>query len=318
MIPTYNCAGFLAETLASVLRQDPGPDVMQIEVVDDHSDDDPGAVVARLGRGRVGFTVQPQRAGHIANFATCLERSRGHLVHLLHGDDYVLDGFYAAMGRAFEQVPGLGAALCRQVFVDEQGGRLSLSPLEQPGPGVLGDWLGKLASEQRIMTPSIVVRRAVYERLGAFDRRLTCAEDWEMWVRIAASYPVWYEPEPLAAYRMHTASNTGRHVRSGDDMRYTRVAIELFRHYLPRDRAAAVVRTARLTYGLASFRSAWRLARRGDAVAAANQLREGLLFLAPLDVAAASAAPILRDAGRRAVATAYPALRPAARWLLHR
>ena len=41
------------------------------------------------------------------------------------------------------------------------------------------------------MTPSIVVRRSVYERLGSFDRRLVCAEDWEMWVRIAAHYPIW-------------------------------------------------------------------------------------------------------------------------------
>ena len=33
MIPTYHCADYLAHTLRSVLRQDPGPDAMQIEVV---------------------------------------------------------------------------------------------------------------------------------------------------------------------------------------------------------------------------------------------------------------------------------------------
>jgi glycosyltransferase involved in cell wall biosynthesis len=42
MIPTYNCASYLRETLASVLAQDLGSDVMQIEVVDDCStQDDP-------------------------------------------------------------------------------------------------------------------------------------------------------------------------------------------------------------------------------------------------------------------------------------
>ena len=56
MIPTYNCVNYLRETLASVLAQDPGPEIMQIEVVDDHSTkDDPAAVVEELGCGRVGF-----------------------------------------------------------------------------------------------------------------------------------------------------------------------------------------------------------------------------------------------------------------------
>ena len=97
------------------------------------------------------------------------------------------------------------------------------------------------------MTPSIVVRRDVYEALGGFDDRLRCSEDWEMWVRIAARYPVWYETEPLALYRMHANSNTGRHVRTAEDIRYTREAIDLFealpatgacRGYRPRGKAA--------------------------------------------------------------------------------
>ena len=88
MIPTYNCANYLRETLASVLAQDPGSDVMQIEVIDDCSTkDDPRAVVEELGKSRVEFYQQPQNVGYIKNFETCLQRSRSYLVHLLHGDD---------------------------------------------------------------------------------------------------------------------------------------------------------------------------------------------------------------------------------------
>src|ERR1700740_632053 len=94
MIPTFNCAKYLRETLASVLAQDPGPEQMQIEVVDDCSDkDDPAGGVKELGRCRVLFHRKSVNEGAIQNFNTCLERSRGHLIHVLHGDDLVEPGF---------------------------------------------------------------------------------------------------------------------------------------------------------------------------------------------------------------------------------
>jgi len=275
MIPTYDCARYLRETLESVLAQDPGPDAMQIEVVDDGSRDDPAAVVATVGRGRVGFFAQRANVGHTRNFHTCLARARGRLVHLLHGDDYVLDGFYARLGAALAARPDLGAAFCRHVYLDARGGR-DVPPPEQHQSGVLADGLVRLAGEQRIMTPAIVVRRDVYEALGAFDDRLVCSEDWEMWVRIAAHYPVWYEPEALAVYRMHDDSNTGRHVRSGEDMRYTAMAIDMFETYLPRDAAAAVAGRARETYALAALDTADRMLARHDPAAALAQTREAI------------------------------------------
>jgi hypothetical protein len=126
------------------------------------------------------------------------------------------------------------------------------------------------------MTPSIVVRRAVYEYLGGFDTRLICSEDWEMWVRIAARYPIWYEVEPLAVYRMHAHSNTGRHVGTAQDMRYTRAAIEMFKHYLPEDRAGRLTRKARETYALAAINAAGVLLARGDLAGVRAQLREAV------------------------------------------
>jgi len=243
MIPTYNCATYLRETLTSVLRQDPGPDLMQIEVVDDCSTlDEPEAVVAELGRGRVAFYRRPENGGHIANFQTCLQRSRGYLIHLLHGDDAVRDGFYDKLQRGFDARPEIGAAFCRQILTDEHGHWHWLSPLERHESGVLEHWLPRIAVRQLIQTPAIVVRREVYETLGMFDRRLSWVEDWEMWTRIAAHYPVWYEVEPLALYRMHSASNSSKHMRSGENLRDVRRAVAIIRDYLPAELAPAISR----------------------------------------------------------------------------
>jgi glycosyltransferase involved in cell wall biosynthesis len=250
---------------------------MQIEVVDDGSTlDDPERVVTEVGQRRVGFYRHPQNVGHTKNFETCLKRARGKVIHLLHGDDYVLDGFYQKLHYAFESQPEIGAAFCRQIFMDDAGNWEAYSPLEQPESGILKDGLEHLALEQRIMTPSIVVRRGIYERLGGFDSRLICTEDWEMWVRIAAQYPIWYETEPLAAYRMHLASNTGRHVRNGDDIRYTRMAIEIFKSYLPQEKAEEISEKARETYAFSALDMAYSLLLKGDLPAMLAQGREAV------------------------------------------
>lgn len=228
MIPTYNCAGFLTKTLQSVLSQDPGPDVMQIEVVDDCSTrDDPEAVVRAVGRGRVGFFRQPANVGHVRNFATCLTRSRGRLVHLLHGDDYVLHDFYATMGAAFAAHPELGLATCRHVYAGPDGHWFGVSRLRQQQSGLWKNALEAVAIGRDLQTPSVVVRRECYERLGGFDERLRCTEDYEMWVRIAAHFPVWYEAECLAVYRMHGGSNSARDAATAENIRDARRSVAI-------------------------------------------------------------------------------------------
>jgi GT2 family glycosyltransferase len=57
MIPTDNGDPHLADAIASVLEQDPGPERMQIEVVDDCSTHgDPEKLVAQVGDGRAPCT----------------------------------------------------------------------------------------------------------------------------------------------------------------------------------------------------------------------------------------------------------------------
>ncbi len=278
MIPTYNCAKYLRETLASVLAQDPGADIMQIEVIDDCSTkDDPAAIVEELGRGRVKFYRQPQNVGHTKNFETCLKRARGKLIHQLHGDDCVRDGFYRQMQRAFEEKPEIGAAFCRHIFMDEHSHWQYLSELEQTESGILNNWLEKIATFQRIQTPSVVVRRDVYEKLGGFDNRLSWVEDWEMWVRIAAHYPIWYEVQPLAVYRKHSTSNTGRYVRTGENIRDARRCIEIIQSYLPKEVAGKLSVQAKKNWAFNALNSnAPAMLSIGDFNAAVTQILEAL------------------------------------------
>jgi hypothetical protein len=80
----------------------------------------------------------------------------------------------------------------------------------------------------------MVVRRSVYEQLGGFDTRMvSCGEDWEMWVRVAAHHAVGFEPRTLAFYRESGDSLTKRSIRSGQNIRDVRTALGIMSSYLP-------------------------------------------------------------------------------------
>jgi glycosyltransferase involved in cell wall biosynthesis len=234
MIPTYNASGLLEESLRSVLDQDPGPGQMQIAVVDDCSPGGEAAqIVEKVAPGRVEFHRQPANVGLAANWNDCIDRARGHWIHVFHQDDVVLPGFYERLGRGTRERPDAGAAFCRHVIMDVDGFWESVSPIERRAPGVLEDWLSKISLHQRLQCASIVVRRDVYENLGGYRSDLKLALDWEMWVRIASRYPVWFEPGLLACWRVHYDNESRRLHREGSDIADALRAIEITRGYLP-------------------------------------------------------------------------------------
>jgi hypothetical protein len=274
MVPTYECAGYLPAALEGVLAQDPGPEQMQIEVVDDCSNDHPEAVVSRHG-GRVSFHRQPRNVGHVANLNTCLARSKGELVHVLHGDDAVRPGFYAALEHAY-QAQDVGAAFCRYIGMDDAGHWTTIAPLEADEDGVIDDWLERIARWQRVQTPAMTVRRAVYEELGGFDDRAGDAEDWEMWTRIAAHTHVFHIVEPLALYRVRAGSLSRGTVLTGLNVENLRRVVELNRDALPAGRRDELTAEALEVIALTALKRARRLLGAGDRDAARAQAREAL------------------------------------------
>lgn len=231
MIPTFNCAKYLRQTLESVLTQDPGPEHMQIEVVDDCSTlDDPESVVQEMGKGRVNFYRKQKNEGAIANFNTCIERSCGQLVHILHGDDWVEAEFYNQVKNAFDMHDDLGICITRVLIVEESGALDSLSP-RIPEMETPVNQANFMYYDNPVRTPGVVIHRNQYESRGGFLPSLIHTADWEMWVRIIRSSKGLFLNKPMASYRYFPGNDTGRLAKSGENLKdYLRLAEVLLRY----------------------------------------------------------------------------------------
>jgi 3-hydroxybutyryl-CoA dehydrogenase len=92
---------------------------MQIEVLDNCSTQvDVAAIVRELAGDRVTCFRQPENIGLCGNWNSCVERARGHWVHVLPDDDAVLPGFYQSYRALIERHPESVLVYGRTVAID--------------------------------------------------------------------------------------------------------------------------------------------------------------------------------------------------------
>ena len=294
MVPSYNSAGLLERTLASVLAQDPGPAEMQVEVVDDASSrDDPREVAERCGAGRVGFHRHERNVGPSANFTACIRRARGRWVHVLHSDDLVAPGFYEAYRRRMEQCPGAAMIGGPTVAIDLDDREYGPTPPVATEGGWLQDAAFTVVACNPLRFVSAVVSRSAYEQVGGFHPDLFHAADWEMWARVAAFGPVAWVDEPLGRHRFHSASDSWRLHQStryvGDCLRAVELIGENFADAAERARARRAGRQVVAAYAL------------GEAAAHARDGRTRLRLVTTLQALRADPGTVVRSRrGRRA------------------
>lgn len=233
MIPTYNCASLLEVALNSVLPQFVDPSWVHIEVVDDHSTtDDPETVVRECGQGRVAYHRNEKNIGATANFNKCLHRAKGRWIHVLHGDDFVLPGFYDEVMRAIHENPEVGIIATRNFIVDERGEIESISrrtrDLEQVSRNAL-----MYTTYNPFQFAGVVINRDAVEAEGGFNESLVHVADWELWTRLMQRRGALSINKPLASYRVFDGNDTSRLKRTAENLEdYERLA-ELFEKLIP-------------------------------------------------------------------------------------
>ncbi len=210
IIPTYNRASRLAQAIESVLAQTFQD--FELIVVDDGSADDTLQVVRRFA-DRVRYIRQPHR-GVSAARNTGIRHGRGEWLAFLDSDDRWLPHKLERQMAALEQT---GRKIC---YTDEiwirNGCRVNPRRRHRKYDG----WIFVHCLPLCIISPSsVVIHRRVFETVGLFDETLPACEDYDLWLRITARYPVTFLQEPLIIKYGGHADQLSRRVSALDRYR---------------------------------------------------------------------------------------------------
>lgn len=195
--PTYNMAGFLEETITSVLSQNyPNLDY----IVMDGGSKDGTVELLRKYEGRLRW-VSERDKGQADAINKGFHALTGDIFAYLNADDTYLPGALGTVAEHFKKNPGVGMIYGEAYHVDVSGKILDRYPT-QPF-----DYY-TLNNQCYICQPAAFLLREAYGNAGMINVDMHYALDYELWIRVAKMYGVKKVDEYLATSRMHMDNKT--------------------------------------------------------------------------------------------------------------
>jgi glycosyltransferase involved in cell wall biosynthesis len=232
VLPAFNGAAYIGSALASIVSQrDAGVEVV---VVDDGSSDGTIEVVERFHESLSLRVIEGPRRGNWAAATNAgIKVARGEYVSILHQDDLWLEGRLQAVRALLRQVPDATLVLHSSVFIDETGQRVGVWRCPLPaaaGPLPAQLVVDRLLVQNFIAMPAPLFRREAALQAGGLDESLWYTADWDLWLTLAERGPTLFCSRLLAAFRVHSDSQTA--FRAGENSEMHRQSlVVLDRHF---------------------------------------------------------------------------------------
>ncbi|MFZ5970791.1 MAG: glycosyltransferase [Bacteroidota bacterium] len=198
----YNHARFVQEALESVWAQTYRN--IELIVVDDASTDESKRVIERLLQNKPGITfiALTKNEGNCRAFNRAWHIAKGEFIIDLAADDVLLPERVEKGVAAFsERSEIFGVQFGDAEWIDEEGRSLGFHSDRYPFQTIpQGDVYTEVIQRYFINSPSMMVRRSVFERLCGYDENLAY-EDFDFWVRASRSFYFFYLPDVLVKNR---------------------------------------------------------------------------------------------------------------------
>ena len=221
-IPAYNAAGFIEETVNSVLAQSYRN--IEILVGNNCSTDATGEIVDRLRQKdpRIVHVKHEQNLGYVGNLNRLFGLSRGEFVAFFHADDVYHPTLLEREVAVLQENSAVGAVFCKADYftTDVSASRHAEQPFLKPGShmkqgnGYLWGGLEAflpifLKRGNCLVCPSFLTRRSSFELAGPWSDSYVGVEDLNLWLRyLKSGLPLAIVTDYLICYREHATSGS--------------------------------------------------------------------------------------------------------------
>lgn len=208
IIPAYNNAEYLGETIQSVLAQT--YDNFELIVVNDASPDDTWAVVSQFPDSRLKYIIHEQNQGLSAARNTGIEAAQGEIIALLDGDDLFHPEKLQAHVEFLEQHPDIGVTYNARFELNHSA--MTIRELWRP-PVTVG--LIDLIFGFPFSPSDMVLRRDWALRVNMFDRYYVyVGEDLDINCRLALAGCKFAGVDRALNYRRYHSGRIINNIRS--------------------------------------------------------------------------------------------------------
>ena len=207
-IPSYECARFIGEAIASALSQDFTD--LEVVVIDDRSGDGTVEVARSFDDPRVRVIVNEENIGGARNWNRVLAEARGRYVKVMGCDDVLLPGSVAAQFAVMEADPRVVISTGPREIIAEKGWRVM-----RRGNGPLhGHVAGAAAGREMVRRGANLVgepcaallRASAVAQVGGFDLANPYCIDMDMWLRLLEVGDLFVLDRPVCRYRIVSTS----------------------------------------------------------------------------------------------------------------
>ena len=206
IVPNFNCARFLPETLENVLGQaGPGDEVL---VIDGGSTDGSVDIIRRHAR-HLTFWVSERDEGQTDAINKGLLRCGGDVANWINSDDLLAPGALDLIRDGFRRHPKADFMYGDTQVIDERGAVM------QTRPEISFNEFVQRYGANLFAQPSCFFRRSAAERLGWLNRSLHWSMDYDFYLRALNHGMSFQSVQGLVGkFRLHGGSKTGaQHVR---------------------------------------------------------------------------------------------------------